>query len=187
MLLPTWHEKSSTAESPSQLCREYMLGIFCTLWNLKTASNPRMAKINAIRASVACSTFQGSLEPTWEKGKRYTKAATGGKGGNHQSQMKHFSLSPLTQQKERKRTEKLDFFSRLPAPYKITMPVTMRTGCQLNILREPSQAKPPSQCWLQYIVSPKHKIARFPTRIEYGRNGTVGISGLLGSTPEKIK
>lgn len=48
-----------------------------------------MAEINAIKASVACSTFQGSLEPIWEKGKRYTSAAAGEKGGNHQSQMKH--------------------------------------------------------------------------------------------------
>lgn len=130
---------------------------------------------------------KGVWNPFWKRANGTLVLLQGKKGETVRARWSALALSPLTHQKKGERTEKLGVFFHLPVPYKTTMPVTMRTGCQLNILREPSQARPPSQRWLQYTVSPKHKMPRFPTRIEYGRNGIVGISMLPGSTPEKIK
>lgn len=55
---------------PSQLCSEYMLGVPWSLWKRKTATKPSTAKVKAARARELCSTFQGSLGPLQDAGRR---------------------------------------------------------------------------------------------------------------------
>lgn len=65
---------------------------------------------------------------------------------------------------------------RSPAPYSTTMPVTISTGCQLNIWALPSKAKPPRQCWHQPLTKATHKKPRPPRRTQKGRKGRSSIS-----------
>lgn len=61
--IPTWQEKSRTVPSPIQLCSEYMLGVPWELWKQNTADSPSTVRMNAPKAKLPCSTFQGSLGP----------------------------------------------------------------------------------------------------------------------------
>lgn len=62
-----------------------------------------------------------------------------------------------------------------PAPYSTTMPVTISTGCQLNMRALPSQAKPPRQCWHHAPTKATQPSPRPPSKVQKGRKGRSGI------------
>lgn len=62
---------------PSQLCREYRLAMCLLLWYLNTATSPSTVRRKASRCRDAWATFQGSLGPTQDWGRRYTSDAAG--------------------------------------------------------------------------------------------------------------
>lgn len=62
-----------------------------------------------------------------------------------------------------------------PAPYSTTMPVTISTGCQLNMRALPSQAKPPRQCWHHAPTKATQPSPRLPSKVQKGRKGRSGI------------
>lgn len=67
--------KRMTVANPTQLCKEYKLGICILLWNPNTANNPITARISAPRFRAACTNFRIILLLDHVKGNLYTRMA----------------------------------------------------------------------------------------------------------------
>lgn len=70
--------KRAVAVIPIQLCKEYMLGMWLTLWKSNTAQIPTTDRTNARSITAACASFQGSLLWPQVRGMRYSTAPAGG-------------------------------------------------------------------------------------------------------------